>query len=212
MSLAQDYMDGLKEAYERYGEGRKWEHLEEVMQGASIEDIDKLRALYPDVPDTLISLLKMVDGTYFRKYGDEEVTFYLLGSDVDEGEYPYYLLSVQQMMDAEGEIPQWGDDLISPEGKAYGYIDERICDYEENARLLRFSDCVNNGGTSQLFIDFAPSAKGTEGQIVRYLHDPDELKVIADSFDDYLRMIMDGGYGFINDHTAHDFMFFPLPE
>lgn len=41
---------------------------------------------------------------------------------------------------------------------------------------------MNNGGTSKLFIDLTPSETGKKGQIVRYLHDPDELKVIADSF------------------------------
>ncbi len=48
---------------------------------------------------------------------------------------------------------------------------------------LHFSDCMNNGGTSQLFIDFFTRARGQKkGQIVRYLHDPDELVVIAESF------------------------------
>ena len=58
---------------------------------------------------------------------------------------------------------------------------------------------MNNGGTSQLFIDFSPSEKGTQGQIVRFLHDPDEFSVIADSFEDYLRMLMDKDYDFINE-------------
>ena len=66
---------------------------------------------------------------------------------------------------------------------------------------LHFSDCMNNGGTSQLFIDFSPSAKGKSGQVVCYLHDPDELVIIADSFDAYLQMLMDGDYDFIKEDT-----------
>ena len=69
---------------------------------------------------------------------------------------------------------------------------------------LHFSDCANNGGTSQLFIDFSPSEKGVKGQIVRFLHDPDELMVIADSFDDYLKIIMDNVYPFINEDCIED--------
>ena len=58
---------------------------------------------------------------------------------------------------------------------------------------------MNNGGTSQLFIDFSPSDKGVQGQVVRFLHDPDEFSVIADSFEEYLTMLMDDGYDFINE-------------
>jgi len=58
---------------------------------------------------------------------------------------------------------------------------------------------MNNGGTSQLFIDFSPSEKGTKGQIVRFLHDPDEFSVIADSFEEYLKKLIDNEYDFINE-------------
>jgi len=34
---------------------------------------------------------------------------------------------------------------------------------------LCFSDCMNNRGTSSLFIDFDPTPEGTVGQIVRFL-------------------------------------------
>ena len=46
--------------------------------------------------------------------------------------------------------------------------------------------------------DFSPSVKGMEGQVVRFLHDPDEIKVIADSFDEYLQKLIDNGIDFIN--------------
>lgn len=58
---------------------------------------------------------------------------------------------------------------------------------------------MNNGGTSQLFIDFSPSEKGTKGQIVRFLHDPDEFSVIADSFEEYLQKLIDNEYDFIDE-------------
>ena len=52
-----------------------------------------MREVYPQVPEALIALLRIVDGTYFREYQGEKVTFFLLGSDVEE--YPYYLLSAK---------------------------------------------------------------------------------------------------------------------
>ena len=58
---------------------------------------------------------------------------------------------------------------------------------------------MNNGGTSQLFIDFSPSEQGKKGQIVRFLHDPDEFKVIAESFDKYLEKLIDNEYNFIDE-------------
>lgn len=65
--------------------------------------------------------------------------------------------------------------------------------------LLQLLEIVD--GTSQLFIDFLPSAEGKKGQIVRYLHDPDELVIIADSFDEYLQMLMENEYDFINEDS-----------
>lgn len=126
----------------------------------------RLRNQYPDVPDSLLQLLRIVDGTYYRVYAGEKTVFYFLGSDLEE--YPYYLLSADQMC--------W----------------------------LHFSDCMNNGGTSQLFLDFSPSAKGTKGQVVRFLHDPDNFTVIADSFDAYLEMLMEYEYDFITEETIEE--------
>ena len=49
----------------------------------------------------------------------------------------------------------------------------------------------------RVFVDFTPSDKGTFGQIIRFLHDPDELKVIADSFEEFLDMLVENGMKFI---------------
>ena len=81
-------------------------------------------------------------------------------------------------------------------------VDEKIINKFDSVKWLHFSDCMNNGGTSQLFIDFTPSSKGKLGQIVRFEHDPDNFKVIADSFDDYLQMLMDSEYNFVNEDTV----------
>ena len=65
------------------------------------------------------------------------------------------------------------------------------------AKWLHFSDCMNNGGTSQLFIDFNPLGGGRAGQVVRFLHDPDSYAVIADGFEEYLQRLIDCGYAFV---------------
>ena len=201
MNIAQKYVDGLKKAYYENGGEKQWNNFERVVQGISKEDMEKLRVLYPDIPDSLLQLLEIVDGTYWRKYAEDNVTLLFLGSDMEE--YPYFLLSAGQMMDTKDDFREWGDYLITREFDDIP-VDEGICDDFDKLCWLHFSDCMNNGGTSQLFIDFSPSQKGKKGQVLRYLHDPDELVIIADSFDDYLQMLMDEDYDFITDDNIEE--------
>ena len=95
--LAKAYFDGLKDAYYAHSpEGREeWDHFAAIVQPASQKQIDRLLEVYPDAPESLIELLKLMDGTYYRVYGKEKVCLYALGSDY-EG-YPYYLLSALQI-------------------------------------------------------------------------------------------------------------------
>ena len=199
--LARAYFDGLKAAYYSYDGQEIWGRFASVVHGTDQRDLDRLTALYPDIPESLIELLKLVDGTYYREYPADKVVFYFLGSDY-EG-YPYYLLSARQMVDTKNQFRQWGDYLINREYDDIT-VDEGVCDDMDKLNFLHFSDCCNNGGSSQLFIDFSPSAKGKKGQVLRFLHDPDEMVVAADSFDEYLQMLMDNEYDFINEDTVEE--------
>lgn len=195
MNIAEKYIQGLKRAYIEQGAEDQWMHFEKIIHGADKETIEKLRMIFPDVPESLIQLLEFVDGTYWREYAGEEIAFYFLGSDLEE--YAYYLLSSEEMMDIEDM--DWLKDYVNREYEDMVQMDEKIIDNAERMHWLHFSDCMNNGGTSQLFIDFSPSSQGVKGQILRYLHDPDEIEVIADSFDEYLQMLMEQNYDFINE-------------
>jgi len=200
-NTAQKYIDGLKKAYYKAGRETQWDCFEKVAHGASADDIERLKMLYPAIPESLLQLLKIVDGTYWRKYGDEEITLLSLGSDMEE--FPYYLLSAQQMVDTKDNFRVWGDYLINREDDDI-LVDDGICDDFDKLCFLHFSDCFNNGGTSQLYIDFSPSEKGKKGQVLRYLHDSDEFVVIADSFDEYLQMLMDHDYDFITEEDIEE--------
>ncbi|MEY8392801.1 SMI1/KNR4 family protein [Lachnospiraceae bacterium] len=195
MSIAKKYIEGLKKAYFDIGQEEQWNHFEKIVQGAAQENINKLYSKYPQIPESLIHLLQFVDGTYWREYAGEKVSFYFLGSDLEE--YPYYFLSSEEMMDAQ-EM-DWLKDYVNREYEDMVQMDEKIIDNADEMNWLHFSDCMNNGGTSQLFVDFSPSKKGVNGQILRYLHDPDEIEVIADSFDEYLQMLIDNGYDFVGE-------------
>ena len=199
--LAKAYYDGLKEAYLRESGQELWDHFSSVVQGASQEDIDRLLKLYPDAPESLIELLRLVDGTYYREYPADKVVFYFLGSDY-EG-YPYYLLSARQMVETRHQAKEFFDYFVTREYDDIP-VDEGVCDDLDKLDWLHFSDCCNNGGTSQLFIDFSPSAKGKKGQVLRFLHDPDEMVVAADSFDEYLQMLIDQDYPFIDEDSVEE--------
>ena len=99
MSIVEKYLKELKRAYYKNGGKEMWDNFEKIKEGASEEDIKKLKEEYPEVTDSLIELLKNVDGTYFRKYKGETIAFYFLGSDIDE--YPYYLLSSSQILETK---------------------------------------------------------------------------------------------------------------
>jgi cell wall assembly regulator SMI1 len=200
MKIVEEYVNALKKAYYDNGGKKSWDNFERVMHGASSEDINKLIEEYPSVPDSLVKLLEYVDGTYWREFEGEKITFYILGSDVCE--YPYYLLSVNQILESKNEAIDFYADYVDREYGDEVEVDERIIDCSNDMKWLHFSDCMNNGGTSQLFIDFSPSLKGIKGQVVRFLHDPDEIQVIADSFDEYLQMLIDNGIDFINEDTV----------
>lgn len=194
MKTAVNYISALRNAYYENGGKKIWDNFEKIKHGASDENIYRLKQIYPALPDALIDLLLYVDGTYWRTYNDEKIALYFLGSDVFE--YPYYLLSSEQMIENQGVATTYYRDYINRE---YDHveIDPKITDNGVHLNWFHFSDCMNNGGTSQLFIDFSPSERGKAGQIVRFLHDPDEFRVIADNFDEYLQKLIDNQFDFI---------------
>ncbi len=205
MSLAKKYIDGLKNAYELIeDEFRKkdYEDFKRLSQGATDSDIKKLLELYPNTPKTLIDLLQIVDGTYFRKYSGGTLTCFILGSDLEE--YPYYLLSTKQIIKNKNEAFELYEEMLDDEHDELASIDEKIIQDSKKMNWLHFSDCSNNGGTSTLFIDFSPSEQGVYGQVIMFVHDPDEFEVIANSFDEYLEKIMLREYDFLNDDFLDD--------
>ncbi len=107
------------------------------------------------------------------------------------------------MVDTKDEFQTWGDYLITREYDDIP-VDKGICDNMDKLCFQHISDCMNNGGTSQLLIDFSPSPECKKGQVLRYLHDPDELVIVADSFDAYLQMLMDNEYNFINEDITEE--------
>ncbi|MFJ7734012.1 SMI1/KNR4 family protein [Lysinibacillus sp. NPDC097231] len=162
--------------------------------GATESQIQRLLDVFPQCPESLLQLLKDINGTYYCKHGEETICVLVLGSDLDE--YPYYLKSVEQILadtqvkNSESIYERYQDFLEHVE------VDERINMHVLLKERLCFADCMNNGGTSSLYIDFTPNEGGQVGQVIRYVHDPDSFEVIAPSFAVYLQQLVDGDYEF----------------
>lgn len=174
------------------------ESLDELAlaSGASDEQLDRLRQAYPLCPDTLLQLLSIYNGTYHQQYAGGKVSVYLLGSDAYE--YPYYLSSVEQILgDQQSRQRSIADIYGHYLDEDPGIVDTRIDATIRQGQRLCFSHCMNNGGSSVLYLDFNPAASGKVGQVVRFMHDPDNYQVIADSFDEYLQLLIDEDYGFL---------------
>ena len=200
MGVVQDYLTGLELAYNKHGGQALWQDFKSRIHGASADDIAKLTAKFPFIPTSLIELLQFVDGTYWRAYQGEEIAFFMFGSIPDEFTYPCYLNSCQQMLAGDDEAAHLAEYINRDVDPDWGVdIDDRIIEDFNQVKWLHLADCMNNGGTSQLFIDFSPSKTGKVGQVVMYLHDPDELTVIADSFDEYLQKLIDTDFAFVAD-------------
>ena len=89
MSKEIEYIERLKEAYVKRGFEEKWKSLENVTKSISDYDREELLKEYPDIPKKLLELLEYCDGTDL---------IYFFGSDVDDGRFPYYLLSSKEMI------------------------------------------------------------------------------------------------------------------
>lgn len=196
--IVRRYIEGLEQAYLNNGGENKWREFVNVKEGASSENIARIKELFPDVPESLLELLEYADGTYFRKYGNITIRLYFLGSELEE--YPYYLLSSEEIIENKSLAQEWYSDYVNREFDPDDIpVDDRIIDDAGKMKWLHFSDCMNNGGSSQLFIDFSPSESGTIGQIVMFVHDSDRIEVIANSFDEYLEKMIKWEFNFIVD-------------
>lgn len=197
MSKGIEYIEKLKEAYVKCGFEEKWKYLEDISIGISDNDKEELLKEYPECPKSLIDILGKIDGTYHRKYERGDINYYFFSSDVEDGGYPYYLLQGSKILETKDEPVKYYDYFITREFD-FIPVSEEITNDINNVKWLHFANCMNNGGTSTLYIDFYPSDKGKVGQVIRILHDPDSLEVIANNFDEFLDMIIKNDFKFLN--------------
>lgn len=167
--------------------------------GASAAQLHSLLQAFPDCPASLLALLSQINGTHWDDDDDGATAVLVLGADAAMGSYPYFLRSVEQILEDRQLYPDsiveiYGD----PPGDEDVVVDSGIDVHASGAERLCFAHCMNNGGTSMLYLDFAPGTGGVAGQVIRFLHDPDEYRVIAAGFDDYLQLQIQQEYVFVD--------------
>lgn len=182
------YMKQLFDAYIASGHSKD---IGRIMEGkGKEEDIQKIKAKYPEVPEVLIALFREMDGSIVKDNG----RIYRYPVFVTEG-IPYALMSTQKILD--WKVPSFMDAVFTfADGE--GNVDERIKKGRGRLNWLHFANAVGGGILSQLFIDFSPSDKGNVGQIIRYSYDECVFTVIADNFYDYIDMVLDDGFSFLD--------------
>ena len=165
-----------------------------VAGGASAAQLQTLLQAFPDCPASLLALLSQLNGTHWDDDEDGVGTAVLvLGADPGMGSYPYFLRSVEQILEDRQLYP---DSIVEIYGELV--LDSGIDAQASGKERLCFAHCMNNGGTSMLYLDFAPAAGGVIGQVIRFLHDPDEYRVIAAGFDAYLQLQIHQEYVFVD--------------
>lgn len=194
MQIVDQYLAGLRHALPPAPRQRLMSAV-----GASAAQLHSLLQAFPNCPASLLALLSQINGTHWDDDDDGGTAVLVLGADAAMGSYPYFLRSVEQILEDRQLYP---DSIVEmyggPPGDEGVVLDGRIDAQASGSERLCFAHCMNNGGTSMLYLDFAPGTGGVAGQVIRFLHDPDEYRVIAAGFDDYLQLQIQQEYVFVD--------------
>ena len=110
---------GLFDIFKRNNKVKEVIHQEEVKKVITQEEVkekenkNNLLKEYPKIPKTLLEILNKIDGTYYRLYGTKEINYYFFSSDIENGEYPYFLLSSRQILNSKNKAVKVYDYFIT---------------------------------------------------------------------------------------------------
>ncbi|WP_455089013.1 SMI1/KNR4 family protein [Peptoanaerobacter stomatis] len=122
-----------------------------------------------------------VKALYRYKNGSKYLS--ILPCVIDEREIPFYLMSLQEIEKTK-EYFQNRDALLTEFTDYFtnedidNMKDDRIKPYLFNKRWIPFAKYCDS---CFLMLDFDPDKGGKEGQVICYIHDPDEVIYVASS-------------------------------
>lgn len=100
---------------------------------------------------------------------------------------PFYLMSLEEIRETKQyfcEVDEKLEEYYSAE--EISQLDPEIKPYLFHKPWIPFATIA--GGSLYLMLDFDPTAEGTYGQIIMYVHDPDFVYYLTPTFTDLLSM------------------------
>ena len=153
--------------------------------GATDEDIKNFEEKFGiSLPEDVKELYKYKNGSKF---------FALFPCIIGERDMAFNLMSLEQLEKSKGYF-QNKDALLTdfPDYFTKEDIekmkDERIKPYLFNKKWFPFAEYCDS---CYLMLDFDPGKEGKEGQIICYIHDPDEVIYAAESLTELVENIME---------------------
>ena len=153
--------------------------------GATEEEISDFEEKFGiSLPEDVKELYRYKNGSKF---------FSILPCVIDKRDIAFNLMSLQAMEKSKGYF-QNKDALLTDFPDYFtkedieGMKDERIKPYLFNKKWFPFAEYCDS---CYLMLDFAPGKEGKEGQIICYIHDPDEVIYAAESLTELVDGIME---------------------
>ena len=119
--------------------------------------------------------------------------FSILPCVIDQRELPFSLMSLKEMesckkyfQNRDALLTEFPDYFSSQDLE--NMRDSRIKSYLFNKKWFPFAQYCDS---CYLMLDFDPDREGQEGQIICYIHDPDEIIYVAESLTELIEGIMD---------------------
>ncbi len=176
------------------------EHFEELELDDPVEEgyyseYEQLKGAVEDALRSFEDKFKVVlpeDIKALYRYKNGSGYFSILPAVIGRSEMNFCLMSLQEM-DRSKEYFQNTDALLTdfpdhftPE-EIEKMRDSRIQPYLFNKKWIPFAQYCDS---CFLMLDFAPGADGKAGQILCYIHDPDEVVYVAESITELITMIL----------------------
>ena len=119
--------------------------------------------------------------------------FSILPCVIDQRELPFSLMSLKEMesckkyfQNRDALLTEFPDYFSSQDLE--NMRDSRIKSYLFNKKWFPFAQYCDS---CYLMLDFDPDREGQEGQIICYIHDPDEIIYVAESLTELIEGIVD---------------------
>ena len=155
------------------------------ISGASEEELQVLEEIF--------GIRLPIDFKALYSYKNGSKYFSILPCVIDQRELPFSLMSLKEMESCKKYFQN--RDALLTEFPDYfsrqdleNMRDSRIKPYLFNKKWLPFAQYCDS---CYLMLDFDPDREGQEGQIICYIHDPDEIIYVAESLTELIEGIVD---------------------